>query len=557
MEPIPDEVQLKPKIILRLIKATEPDVEEQRKALSDENSRYLEDKEKNAASSHIDAPSTKADRGQDWPLKPFVLARANDTWEREVGPHARVDFLDKDNILTDSHEKYRLQKTPVDNDYPPEDLLPIPGSFIARVLENARVTPADHWQDVRFLSLEVKAKENNRKDLVDVVIPGSTIVIFPKNYPSDVQKMIDIMEWNDVADRQLEWVPFMGPVSRPTMPSTGDIRMQFTRPSKIHAPDGASLRFLLTHSLDITAVPKRNFIRELGFFASSERERERLRELVQPGNSQEFYDYTSRPRRTILELLQDFPSVRIPMERAADLLPAIRGREFSIANGGQSLKGTDDDRDLHAKVLAALVEYKTVIRKPRQGLCSRYLKTLRPGSLVRIGINPSTAGPSCNETSCQRPLIAIATGTGIAPIRNLFEERDYFSGPNRPVGPSLLFFGCRNEAADFYFRNEWSLVPDLQVIPAFSRDPLPASVDGATDYEGGKNYVQHQIRRHAARVAELVAANAMVCLCGNSGQMPRAVREALLDALVLGGLANDRLQAEEIWKKVTFWQETW
>src|SRR5205823_2757531 len=138
---------------------------------------------------------------------------------------------------------------------------------------------------------------------------------------------------------------------------------------------------------DITAVPKRHFIRELANFTKDERERERLLGLARPNLQHEYYDYAVRPRRTILELLRDFPAVRIPFSHCIDLFPLIRGREFSLASAGKGLAGRlDKPGDLNLDILAALVEYKTVIRKPRQGLCSRYLKTLEPGAKLRIGL---------------------------------------------------------------------------------------------------------------------------------------------------------------------------
>ena len=49
---------------------------------------------------------------------------------------------------------------------------------------------------------------------------------------------------------------------------------------------------------------------------------------------QELYSYCNRPRRTTLEVLQDFPAVssRIPFHYLFDLIPAIQPRAFSIAS---------------------------------------------------------------------------------------------------------------------------------------------------------------------------------------------------------------------------------
>lgn len=66
------------------------------------------------------------------------------------------------------------------------------------------------------------------------------------------------------------------------------------------------------------------------------------------------------------------------------------------------------------------------------------------------------------------------------------------------VAPSMLFFGCRNEAADFYFRGEWAALAAAGVlapgdlVTAFSCD------------QPQKVYVGQRIREHAARVWALL-----------------------------------------------------
>ena len=90
-------------------------------------------------------------------------------------------------------------------------------------------------------------------------------------------------------------------------------------------------------------------------------------------------------------------------------------------------------------------------------------------------------------------MIAVATGTGIAPIRALIGDRE----AARIDSTFLLFFGCRNKNADYFFENEWNSDAMLKVIPAFSREVEAVAEKG----EAAKNYVQHQIRKHALEVA--------------------------------------------------------
>ncbi|KAK3353504.1 hypothetical protein B0T25DRAFT_454861 [Lasiosphaeria hispida] len=459
-----------------------------------------------------------------------------------------------------------LEKSTTSNQgLPPPDLVSIPGTFLATLSENVRVTPQGHWQDVRKLFLEVRFPPN----LAPRYAAGSCVTVYPKNYPEDVQSLIELMGWGDVADKPLAWG---------YEPETAESdHASDIRPKRLYLRENGTpttLRDLLTHNLDIMSIPKRHFIKELVFFTQDPREKERLKELTLAGNEQDLYDYTSRPRRTIIEMLRDFPCVRIPFNWVLNLIPIIRGRDFSLCNGGASLEGKGGEYTLHVEILAALVEFQTIIRKPREGLCSRYLKHLSPGTTLRVGIKPAEKFLSPENSQHQHPLIAIATGTGIAPIHALIEDRARFSG----AGPVLLFYGCRSKDADFYFSNDWARYPNMRVVPAFSRDPFdPADVlpaepnrlkaDGgldlpepAYDYDVNKNYVQHHIRKHANEVGELMRQHPIVCICGNAGKMPVSVRAALCDALVVSNVVGTSKEAERFMadpKNLSMWQEVW
>lgn len=560
VKPIPDDVPLPPKYFIELLPTTDVDMEEDQNGVTEEERRLLSSGTKNAARSHVDHPKTGTEQmAEDWRrLKvtfPADFARSDDLFER-TNPRA-FDTLDKDNILKDHPEKYLLEPQPPGAPQPPPAaVLPIPDTRVAIVSRHDRVTPADHWQDVRHFTFDIDVGEAVLGDLAQHV-GHLTLVIWPKNYPEDVQDLIVEMGWEEVADKP--------------------IRLK-GKPRALYAHDRvATLRQLLTHNLDITAVPKRNFIKQLMYFTEDEREIERLQELTAPGNEQEFYDYTCRPRRTILELLRDFTGVVIPFERVLDMFPIIRGREFSVANGGTSLKKAGGVNILRAEIVVALVEYKTIIRKPRQGLCSRYLKHLPVGTPLNIRLKAASGPPTVpNSIWSKRPLIAIATGTGIAPIRATIQERASYDGS----GDTLLFFGCRNRAADFHFEHEWDLYPNVKVYPAFSRDsiepdpkttvstvaPTDGNLSAAVEvlnpvrYDAHKNYVQHLIRAHADEVGRLMRQQPLICVCGNAGRMPVSVRAALVDALVMSEVVADIAQAEA-WlvhpDKVTFWQETW
>ncbi len=444
-----------------------------------------------------------------------------------------IDILDRPNVLRDHPSKYSLKDTSNSvNSLPPPDLLPIPTSFSAALQTNSRVTPDDHWQDVRQLVFHIQSREDPQtEDIEPYYKPGDVLTIYPKNFPDDVQALIDLMGWGDVADQPFEHHTRQGG-GIPGVPN-------FPRPRNCFPLPNTTLRQLLLHNYDITAIPKRIFFDQVAWHTVDPMHKERLREFADPKYTDEFYDYTSRPRRSILEILHDFPSVKIPYQEIPSIFPVIRGREYSIASGGDLLR--EDGTDLlRAELLVALVKYKTILRKTRQGLCSRYLASLKPGTTINVTIGDNQ-GPPNDGRHIRSPLLAIGPGTGIAPIRSLIHDR----ASNPDCGDNVLFFGGRNRKADFYFNKEWAAL-GVHVYTAFSRD------------QQEKVYVQDIIREQATLVCHLVQRGATICLCGSSGKMPEAVRQALHDALVIGGLAANAEAAKLIFERtVDYWEEVW
>jgi len=580
MAPISEDAQLPPRYTIRLKSGTNSS--DHNTDAVEEERRFLATRHLNAALTHVDNPRSGAEQARlDLdrlnPPFPTTLARQGDALDNH--PSSRSTVLDQDNILKDKPEKYLLVKQFDSPELPPPEILPYPNTFFAMLQRNERVTPLDHWQDVRRLTFAVNCPLKIFPDEA----AGVCMIIYPKNYPTDVQELIDLMGWENFADVPIEFSPIQ-------KTNGTHLHVPEVRPKKLVIKEGeVTLRDLLTHSLDITSIPKRMFIKKLANFTTEPLEQNRLRELTMMGNEQEFYDYTSRPRRTIIELLRDFPGVKIPVKWVLDLFPPIRGREFSICNGGERLLSGDDDYVFSLEILVALVEYKTIIRKPRQGLCSRYLKHLPVGTAVSVGFRmPQGRDLTCADGQNRRPVIAVATGTGIAPIRALIQDRDLY--PNS--SSVLLFYGCRNEKADFYFREEWQDNDKVTVFPAFSRDPVKPDEDkylhpyedrdytappaeggaglsvpsrtetslGVFDYDAGKNYVQHQIRKHSKAIGRVMLQGPIVCVCGNNGRMPVSVRAALRDALVISGVVESPEDGDEFLrdtKRVIYWQETW
>jgi sulfite reductase alpha subunit-like flavoprotein len=376
------------------------------------------------------------------------------------------------------------------------------------VVQNKRITASDHFQDVRHIIIESREQLDYRA--------GDTIALYPNNDDASVELLLQLQpHWLPLADKpvQIDGVAELGGGAAPL-----------------------TLRLFIKYHLDIMSIPRRSFFLTLWHFcdASTEdgaRERDKLREFSTFEDVDELYNYANRPRRLILETILEFQgNLKIPPEYIYDLSPKIKPRLFLIALAAGSSR---------VEIVVAIVEYRTMLKRIRRGLCTKWLKQKAVGSRLMFLIHqlhlqfPTTA-----------PIVMIAPGTGVAPMRAVIEEQ--VAAGNRQL---YLFFGCRYKAKDCLLDDQWTALQErgqLHYFPVFSRD-------------GSKcKYVQHKLIEHAKLVADLIANGATVFVCGSSGSMPREVRATLTGILSkVAGLADAGNAMLEMERAKKYIQETW
>ena len=452
-----------------------------------------------------------------------------------LDPKWLLEFADKSNAAPPNDDTIPQTNDEV-TELPSSDLLDIPGGLTANITSNDRVTPTTHWQDVRHLVLDVEG--------VHPYVPGDVLTIYPKNFPSDVDQFLAIMDWTPIADKPIHFIS--------SSPVSSSARLPIPNLSS----STTTLRQLLTNHLDILAIPRRSFFAQLAHYTNDEFHRERLLEFTNPEYIDELYDYTTRPRRSILEVLQEFESVRIPWQRVCSIIPTLRGRQFSIASAmteGPADVG-DGSSNTRVELLIAIVKYKTVIKRIRQGVATRYIASFTPNQKITVTL--SRGGLGVTQKELDRPVVMIGPGTGVAPMRALTQQRIQWrnASPSQEIPPKdLLFFGCRNAESDYFFKDEWKALIDdsvtLEVFTAFSRD------------QRQKVYVQDLIRQQSALVYDAVAnKGGIIYICGSSGKMPQAVREALIEGFQEHGqLSREDAEAYlvALEKGGRYRQETW
>lgn len=463
--------------------------------------------------------------------------------------HDAVGLPHRSKDKQDSGKATAIPSAKPGNDQSPSiDPLPVKDTYLADIVANERITSVDHFQDVRLLDLRLDRNYSYG--------PGAVAVIYPKNFPADVDEFIKLMHWGQIADQPLDLIA-TSPVTAGKIAAMSPLkRLPLTKTT-------LTLRWLLENVLDIMSIPRRSFFANLAYFAGTKTEdeqyqKERLLELANPELIDELWDYTTRPKRTILEVMMDFTTIQIPWQYALSALPLMRGRQFSIASGGELEK--DAEGRTRVQLLVAIADPPSPIIKWRRryGVCTRYIVTLQPGQQISLGMQQGYLDVQPDELKA--PVVMVGPGTGLAPMRAMVHQRCAwaeelgFRAPGQRLKDDILFFGCRSAESDYFFREEWERFAEtegLQVCTAFSRDKGRP-----------RQYVQDLIRDNAERVFEAMhEQNGKIYICGSSGNMPKGVREALLDVLVEKGKGMSREEAEgyldRMEKDGRYKQETW
>jgi cytochrome P450 / NADPH-cytochrome P450 reductase len=187
-----------------------------------------------------------------------------------------------------------------------------------------------------------------------------------------------------------------------------------------HLPMGAPAPLLgiLGACVELQDVASRSDLAVLARYATDPEESAEL--LTMSGLDEEgraaYRERVAAPRRSVFELLDDFPSCDLPFNVYLELLPPMRPRYYSISS------------------------------------------------------SPAVAS-SCHPHA---PMIMVGAGTGMAPLRGFLQDRAALAEKGVPVGKSMLFYGCRNSANDLLYADELKAfeaagVTELQM--AFSREP--------------------------------------------------------------------------------------
>jgi len=172
-------------------------------------------------------------------------------------------------------------------------------------------------------------------------------------------------------------------------------------------------------------------------------------------------------RVSLLDVLEANPDVQPTFAQYLEMLPPIRVRQYSISSSPLW--------NPHRVTLTiSVVKAPALSGKHDEfiGVATTYLDGLRPGDKVQMAVRPSGTFRLPLDPSI--PVVMIAAGSGVAPMRGFIQERALQKEAGRDVGNMTLFFGCRSLDDDFLYSKtdfeEWNKLGFLQVRPAFSSE---------------------------------------------------------------------------------------
>jgi cytochrome P450/NADPH-cytochrome P450 reductase len=243
-----------------------------------------------------------------------------------------------------------------------------------------------------------------------------------------------------------------------------------------------------------------------------------------------FAEEITAKRISVLDLLERFPSVQLPLGVFLKMQPPMRVRQYSISSS--PLWNPNN-----VTLTYSVVDQPALSGQGRYvGVASNYLSNLVPGDKLHVSVRSSHQAFHLPKDARNVPVIMMAAGTGmqnfsnieqlltsigLAPFRGFIQERAAQLAAGRSLAPALLFYGCRAPGSDLIYSDllkGWEQLGAVTLRFAFSQKP--------SDSEGCK-YVQDRVYHDRSEIVELFDAGAKLFVCGS-----RDVGEGIQESLI-------------------------
>ncbi|MDP2903673.1 MAG: sulfite reductase subunit alpha [Methylovulum sp.] len=349
--------------------------------------------------------------------------------------------------------------------------------FPAKLLINRILTGPSSSKETRHYEISIAGSGLNYE-------AGDALGVFPTNCPELVADILNAIGCSGAEEE---------PINSELMPFREALRSHF----EIKTPSKELLE----------EIAKRSGDQELNAI---------LQASLESGDKEQLASYLWG--RDTLDLLLQCPVCEFSAAEFIALLKPLQHRAYSISSSSKPNPDT-----VHLTV--ASVRYESYGRQ-HKGVCSTFLADrVDDGTDVRCFFTPNKVFRVPEDDSL--PMIMVGPGTGIAPFRAFLQERQYRSAS----GKNWLFFGDRNAATDFIYREE---LETLQQNGLLTRLDLAFSRDQAE-----KVYVQDKMRENGAELFAWLEQGGYFFVCGDAYRMAKDVDKALLDVIAVHGKRSE------------------
>lgn len=298
-------------------------------------------------------------------------------------------------------------------------------------------------------------------------------------------------------------------------------------------PSPCTVRTILRDFLELRTI-SREFVRVASGFVSDPREHELLENITSIDSSAAFNREFACVKSGLLKLLDMAPSLHLPFEVLVNITPLLKPRLYSIAS---SHRKNDREFDIVVALGAPDDIHGLSVSNFRRILTSPDVEAQQTDggnapppvkAMLRGFVASSRFKTPPNLSS---PMIMIANGIGIAPLRALLQDREIEFDKEKnipasrerlssstPSSKNLLFFGCSNKASLVFESElrEWEDKALVELHIAYSCEP-----------GHDRQHVQDAVAAQIDQIAALMSIpDARIYICGKAG-MARAVHQLL------------------------------
>jgi NADPH-ferrihemoprotein reductase len=340
-----------------------------------------------------------------------------------------------------------------------------------------------------YILHEMIVSIDNRDDLSYET--GDHLVIYPRNAQCTTDAYLDVLD----VDRSC--------IVEGILSSTRDGKKEKTYPH----PLGLTIEETLMYCIDLGAPPSPSLARKLLGRKDIDYKRE-----------------VAEPRRTVIELIKE-SGLPVSLEELLFNLPPMQPRYYSIASSPL----------VHPNQIYITyrpVKYITSLGTLREGTCSSYMKylhnitedsTFTPYLAAKINSNPTFRLPKDDST----PILLVAGGCGVAPIRAFIESRIARAGQvGSNMGPAYLYLGFRSPG-DAVYRSFIQKGLDRGAIT----EAHISYTKGCTSPEEKCQFVSDTLKQKGKFVVDFMENGGHIYLCGGARTFGAAMENVLLESL--------------------------